>query len=277
MVADAEKKAKLTEQAPEDDAYHLDKEFVLSVEKLQEVQDELDKILEFGFFQGLGIETGEIYVRVDDEESDKILEIEQEYNEIRRPVYVKRNEIIKAIPDFWLTSLMSHPVLCDILSEEDQKIFKYLKSVDVVDFKDDKTLGYSITFNFNDNPYFEDTKLTKTFTFIDGETTKITGTPIKRKEGMGLVKGVSDEKNGKKRPHVDERRIRDQHLLIYFNCCSFFSLFDSPLEHDEVVEIIKNDLWPNPEADEEEVDEEDSEEDEMENGGEEEDNDEEDS
>ncbi|KAB2613890.1 NAP1-related protein 2-like [Pyrus ussuriensis x Pyrus communis] len=193
MVAEAAKMAKLTERAPEDDAYHLVKEFVLSVEKLQEVQDELDK--------------------VDDEESDKILEMEQEYNEIRRPVYVKRNEIIKAIPDFWLTSIFVYPPIVLILS-----IFKYLKSVDVVDFKDDKTLGYSVTFNFNDNPYFEDTKLTKTFTFVDGETTRITGTPIKWKEGMGLVNGVTEEKNGKKRPLVDE---------------SFFSLFDSPLEHDE--------------------------------------------
>ncbi|KAM0958259.1 hypothetical protein EV1_023339 [Malus domestica] len=253
MVADAAKQPKLTERAPEDDADHLDKELVLSVQKLQEVQDELDK--------------------VDDEENDKVSDIEQKYNEIRRPVYVKRNEIIKTIPDFWLTSFMSHPVLCDILSAEDQKIFKYLKSIDVVDFKDDKTLGYSVTFNFNDNPYFEDTKLTKTFTYIDGQTTKITGTPVKWKEGMGLANGVIDVKNGKKRPHVDE---------------SFFSLFnetehkDIDAIHDEVVEIIKNDLWPNPlkyfnnEADEEEVDEEDSEDDEMENGDEEDDEDDDD-
>ncbi|XP_048433504.1 NAP1-related protein 1-like [Pyrus x bretschneideri] len=159
MVADAAKMAKLTERAPEDDAYHLVKEFVLSIEKLQEVQDELDK-------------------------------------------------------------------------------------------------------NFNDNPYFEDTKLTKTFTFVDGETTRITGTPIKWKEGMGLVNGVTEEKNGKKRPLVDE---------------SFFSLFDSPLEHDKVVEIIKNDLWPNPlKYFNNEADEEDSEDDEMDNGDEEEDDDEED-
>ncbi|CAN6572061.1 unnamed protein product [Malus baccata var. baccata] len=196
MVADAAKQPKLTERAPEDDADHLDKEFVLSVQKLQEVQDELDK--------------------VDDEENDKVLDIEQKYNEIRRPVYVKRNEIIKTIPDFWLTSFMSHPVLCDILSAEDQKIFKYLKSIDVVDFKDDKTLGYSVTFNFNDNPYFEDTKLTKTFTYIDGQTTKITGTPVKWKEGMGLANGVTDVKNGKKRPHVDER-------LCSFSMCSFIA------------------------------------------------------
>lgn len=37
--------------------------------------------------------------------------------------------------------------------------------------------------NFKPNPYFEDTKLTKTFTFCDDET-KITGTIIKWKEGM---------------------------------------------------------------------------------------------
>jgi hypothetical protein len=31
--------------------------------------------------------------------------VEQKYNEIRGPVYDKRNEIIKSIPDFWLTAV----------------------------------------------------------------------------------------------------------------------------------------------------------------------------
>lgn len=31
--------------------------------------------------------------------------MEQKYNEIRGPVYDKRNEIIKSIPDFWLTAV----------------------------------------------------------------------------------------------------------------------------------------------------------------------------
>lgn len=38
--------------------------------------------------------------------------------------------------------------------------------------------------NFRSNPYFEDTKLTKTFTFLDEGTTKVTATSIKWKEGM---------------------------------------------------------------------------------------------
>lgn len=37
-----------------------------------------------------------------------MLEVEQFYNEIRRPVYSKRNAIIHNIPDFWLTAVRSH-------------------------------------------------------------------------------------------------------------------------------------------------------------------------
>ncbi|KAJ7970971.1 NAP1-related protein 2-like [Quillaja saponaria] len=230
MVADKGKKSKVADRGQEEDSDHIDYELVLSIERLQEVQDELEK--------------------VNEEASDKVLEVEQKYNEIRRPVYVKRNEIIKSIPDFWLTAFLSHPALSDLLTDGDQKIFKYLDSLDIEDFKDVK-LGYSITFNFNENPYFEDTNLTKTFTFFDEGTTKITGTAIKWKEGMDAAIGNNHEKKGNKRPLADE---------------SFFSWFGETQQqdigefNDEVAEIIKEDLWPNPlkyfnnEADEEDSD-----------------------
>lgn len=38
--------------------------------------------------------------------------------------------------------------------------------------------------NFNSNPFFEDSKLTKSFTFLDEEVTKVTATKIKWKDGM---------------------------------------------------------------------------------------------
>lgn len=86
------------------------------------------------------------------------MEVEQKYNEIRRPVYLRRNEIIKSIPDFWLTAVcnslwlsnlaseyifvleyvlyslfyfvilyptlqfLSHPALSELITEEDQKV-----------------------------------------------------------------------------------------------------------------------------------------------------------
>ena len=246
MVGDNTKKLKVAENLEDS----IDGELVLSIEKLQEVQDELDKINE--------------------EASDKVLEVEQKYNEIRKPVYDKRNDVVKSIPDFWFTAFMSHPALCELLNVEDQKIFKYLGSLDVEDNKDVKS-GYSITFNFNLNPYFENAKLTKTFTFLEEGTTKITATPIKWKEGKGLPNGVEHDKNGKKRARID---------------ISFFSWFsdceqkgDMDEIHDEVAELIKDDLWPNPltyfnneldeedvdsEADDEENDEDDSEDDDQE-------------
>lgn len=253
MAADKGKKSKVAEQGVGDDAAdHIDGELVLSIEKLQELQDDLEKISE--------------------EASDKVLEVEQKYNELRRPVYKKRNEIIQSIPDFWLTAFMSHPGLGQLLSEDDQKIFKHLISLDVEDSKDLKS-GYTITFNFSTNPYFEGTKLSKFYTFFDDGTTNIAGTSIKWKEGMGIPNGTSHEKKGKKRSLAEE---------------SFFSWFDetnvknlSEGISDEVAEIIKEDLWPNPlryfnnEADEEDF-EGDEDDDEDKGSDEEEDDDEQD-
>ncbi|KAH9603891.1 hypothetical protein KSS87_000628 [Heliosperma pusillum] len=207
----------------------IDADLVLSIEKLQEIQDEIEKINE--------------------KASDEVLEVEKKYNEIRQPVYNKRNGIIQAIPDFWLTAFLSHPALCELVTDEDHKIFKHLTSIEVVDSKDVKS-GYSISFNFSPNPYFEDTKLTKTFTFLDEGTTNVTATSIKWKEGMGIPNGVDDEKKGDKRSHVEE---------------SFFTWFSETLQsdddiNDDVAEIIKEDLWPNPltyfnnDADEEDFD-----------------------
>lgn len=215
MVADKSKKLKVSEKG--ENAEEIDGELVLSIEKLQEIQDEIEKINE--------------------EASDKVLEIEQKYNEVRKPVYDKRNDVIKSIPDFWLTAFLSHPVLGDLLNEEDQKIFKHLISLEVEDHKDVKS-GYSITFNFDSNPFFEDSKLVKTFTFLEEGTTKLTATPIKWKEGKGIPNGVGHEKKGNKRAASD---------------ISFFTWFCDTEQkdemgdiHDEIAEMIKDDLWPNP-------------------------------
>ncbi|CAI0401604.1 unnamed protein product [Linum tenue] len=218
MVADKGKKMKV-EKGGEEENHPIDEELVLSIEKLQEIQDELEKINE--------------------EASDKVLEVEQKYNVVRKPVYDKRNDIIKSIPDFWLTavSFLSHPALGNLLNEEDQKVFKHLSSLEVEDFKDVKS-GYSITFNFESNPYFEDTKLTKTFTFLDEGTTEITATPIKWKEGMGLPNGVSHEKKGNKRPLAQES------FFTWFSNTQPKDMMDDM--QDEIAEIIKEDLWPNP-------------------------------
>ncbi|XP_078160333.1 DExH-box ATP-dependent RNA helicase DExH18, mitochondrial-like [Carex rostrata] len=58
--------------------------------------------------------------KVNEEASDKELEVEHKYNEIRRPVYGKQNDVFKT-RHFWLTTSVSRALLNDLLSEEDQK------------------------------------------------------------------------------------------------------------------------------------------------------------
>ncbi|GJZ54047.1 ADP-ribosylation factor [Tanacetum coccineum] len=49
--------------------------------------------------------------------------------------------------------------------------------------------------NFSPNPYFEDSKLTKTFTFLNEGATKVTATTIKWKEGMWQSQVESDDED----------------------------------------------------------------------------------
>ena len=89
--------------------------------------------------------------------------MEQKYNEIRRPIYNKRSNIVLDIPDFWLTAVsfvsllmcflsltnklmlvlqfLSHPALGDLLSDEDQKV---CRSPYILDFSLINTLSLSL-------------------------------------------------------------------------------------------------------------------------------------
>jgi len=215
----AEEKGKRarTDGAEEDGGQPIDRALLISIEKLQEIQDQIEK--------------------VNEEASNKVLEVEQKYNEIRRPVYVRRNEMIQKIPDFWLTAFLSHPMLSDLLTEDDQQIFKHLESM-FVDESEDIKSGCSITLSFSPNPYFEDQKLTKEYSINDDGTVTVKATSIKWKAGMDIVNGKTCDKKGDKRLLVDE---------------SFFTWFsnteDKSFAHgemDQVADVIKEDLWPNP-------------------------------
>ena len=46
-----------------------------------------------------------LLLQINEKASDEVLEVEKKYNEVRKPVYEKRNDIIKSIPDFWLTAV----------------------------------------------------------------------------------------------------------------------------------------------------------------------------
>uniref|UniRef100_A0A0D6QYG8 Uncharacterized protein n=1 Tax=Araucaria cunninghamii TaxID=56994 RepID=A0A0D6QYG8_ARACU len=210
------KRAKTDEEAVELEG--LDPNLIMSMERLQEAQDELDQANEAA--------------------NEKVLEIEQTYMEKRRPIYERRNEVIQKIPQFWLTAFLSHPHLRDLLTDEDCKAFKFLKSLSVEDLGDIKS-GYKITFEFGPNPYFEDSKLSKVFKYVEDASTAELGNAPHWKDGMDLTKSKKPETKEKKRPRKTN---------------SFFNWFSDPVDadlivglmQDEIAEIIKEDLWVNP-------------------------------
>jgi len=172
---------------------------------------------------------------LNEQASEEILKIEQKYNNLRKPFYTKRAEMIAKIPNFWVTVFVNHPQISALLDEEEEESLHYLTSVEVEEFADIKS-GYSIKFQFFDNPYFTNSLICKKFMLTDNGEQTCQSTEIKWKENMDLTKrqNESNQKIGGKRAHEEPE--------------SFFSWFNDQAEGgaDEVGELIKDDIWPNP-------------------------------
>nr|CAD7439780.1 unnamed protein product [Timema bartmani]CAD7456953.1 unnamed protein product [Timema tahoe]CAD7590124.1 unnamed protein product [Timema genevievae] len=75
--------------------------------------------------------------------SEEILKVEQKYNRLRKPYFEKRNDIIKRIPNFWVTAFVNHPQISVILEEEEEDCLHYLSKLVVEEFDDIKS-GYRL-------------------------------------------------------------------------------------------------------------------------------------
>lgn len=95
--------------------------------------------------------------------SEEILMVEQKYNKLRKPFFEKRNDIIKRIPNFWVTAFVNHPQIQ--LDESEEDCLTHLKKLEVEEFEDIKS-GYKINFHFEENPFFSNEVLTKIACFL---------------------------------------------------------------------------------------------------------------
>lgn len=231
----------------------LDKEVQESIEEIDRVQCEIDKLNE--------------------EASEEILKVEQKYNKLRQPHYKGRSDLIGKVPNFWVTVFVNHPQLSTLLDEDDEEALQYLKKVDVQEFEDIKS-GYKINFHFDEtrNPFFENDVLFKEFILNENGEPTCKSSTIKWKPGKNLTESakldIVDPKN------VNRKRAHKEASL-------FFSWFNDHADAagDDFGEVIKDDIWPNPlqyflanndedeedddenEVDEDEEDDDDSEED----------------
>ncbi|KAH8263819.1 hypothetical protein KR038_007924, partial [Drosophila bunnanda] len=156
---------------------------------------------------------------------DEILDVEDKYEGLRKPLYKKRNEAIKRIPNFWATSLINNNQIVQHTGKVGLSSIKNLE----VDILENIRAGYRIHIHFGENPYFENQVLTKEFRFgnKNGNWIISTNTPIQWKEGKNLVVAKKDSSTLYK---------------------SFFDWFldNTNPNFDHIGGFIKDDLWVNP-------------------------------
>merc|ERR1719150_510979 len=212
----AAKKARITDEQVEEKDF--DKETQKALEEIDANQNEIDALNE--------------------QASEEILKVEQKYNKLRRPYFDKRNEIIKRVPKFWLTAFINHPQISAIIEEEEEDCLQYLNKLEVEEYEDIKS-GYRIKLYFDDNPYFDNDVLTKEFHLSSSEDPASQCTTIRWKEGFDLAAKAAQRaaaaaaRSGRRRP-LENR--------------TFFSWFcdNGDPSGDDVAEVIKEDMWPNP-------------------------------
>uniref|UniRef100_U5ESV7 Putative perinuclear region of cytoplasm n=1 Tax=Corethrella appendiculata TaxID=1370023 RepID=U5ESV7_9DIPT len=168
--------------------------------------------------------------------SEEILKVEQKYNSLRKPFFQKRSEIIKKIPSFWVTAFVNHPQISGLLEEEEEECLHFMEKFEVEEFEDIKS-GYRIKFSFEENhPYFENKVLTKEFNLgANNSGPTSVSTAIKWKPERDLSKLLSQKP-------LNSRRKRNLEYKSFFD---WFSDNTDPI-NDEIAELMKDDLWPNP-------------------------------
>ena len=199
---------------PELEAKDFDEETQKTLEEIDNIQTEIEALNE--------------------QASEEILKVEQKFNQQRKPHFDKRANVISKIPSFWTTAFTNHPDLSSLLEEGEEDCFQHLTKLDVEEFEDIKS-GYRLHFHFEENPYFENSVLTKEFRLGNLGAPTSLSIEIKWKEDMDLTQTNEPTctRTGRKR-QLDQR--------------SFFTWYNDHTDptSDSIAEIIKDDLWHNP-------------------------------
>jgi len=176
--------------------------------------------------------------QLNEKASEEILKVEQKYNKLRKPFFQKRNDLIKKIPNFWVTAFVNHPQISAVLDEEEEECLHYLTTLEVEEFDDIKS-GYCIKFHFDENPFFKNDVLSKEFQLGTSGDPTSTSTVIQWHDDMDLTKQGKEQqqqqqKEGRKRALEPPR--------------TFFTWFcdNADASVDDIAETIKDDMWPNP-------------------------------
>lgn len=173
------------------------------------------------------LETVQLKLETMNAQADRAyLRLSRKFGQLRLHHLERRNLLIQNIPGFWGQAFQNHPQLSSFLNNQDKEVLSYLNSLEVEELGLAR-LGYKIKFYFGRNPYFQNKVLIKEYGCGPSGQVVSRSTPIQWLPGhdlQPLSQGNPD------------------------NSRSFFGWFSnhSSIESDKIVEIINEELWPNP-------------------------------
>ncbi|XP_016136545.1 putative testis-specific Y-encoded-like protein 3 isoform X1 [Sinocyclocheilus grahami] len=147
----------------------------------------------------------------------------------RRPHLDQRSAITQAIPGFWVTALLNHPLLSAQIDETDEDALSYMTNLEIESFKNNK-LGYRICFHFRRNPFFQNKMIVKELHLGMGGSPVSFSNPILWHRGQNLV--------GSGEPRRTSQG-------VYQSFFHWFSDHSNP-GRDDIAQILKDDLYRNP-------------------------------
>jgi len=117
------------------------------------------------------------YLAVEREYEAAMKELQKKYTALQQPWLDKRSAVLQRVEDdngpksgtpaisgFWLTALKHHPALDETIEEWDEPVLEFLMDVKkgYVD-EADIDVGFTLEFQFAENPYFTNTVIKKTY------------------------------------------------------------------------------------------------------------------
>jgi nucleosome assembly protein 1-like 1 len=108
-----------------------------------------------------------------------------------------RKTALRGIPEFWLVAMQNNPKVSEMIQPKDEAVLRYLYDIRI-EYLDDPQAGFRLCFCFEENEYFTNETLTKTFIFYYDHkkyTHPLTygeaiGDDIRWKDGMDLTRMV---------------------------------------------------------------------------------------
>lgn len=105
---------------------------------------------------------------LDEAQAEEVLKVLKKYSALKQPVFARRQQAIKTVPEFWFRTLLAHPFIGENVSYLDQGVLTHLRSLEVVDVEG-TAQDFRVNFHFNENQYFTNTTLWKEFRFKEEE------------------------------------------------------------------------------------------------------------